>query len=1236
MKLDVIDLLTAIKKNMDLASIKKADATSIDSFKGSLCKLAEDLTKTANERQVEQAVESFFQQLGFKSGEVIAQDDKIDLALHSLKLGYNRSIIEVKSQTNKTEFLSVDNANKKALYELILYFYREVAKGNLYVHNLIATNGTEWFIFDSKSFYTKLVSGCSLYKEFENLTQFADYSKSSTFYDKAKEYLDEMDIVLPCIYVDLFKYKKPSATQIQALYKLFSRQNLLNDEVYVEHDVNDINQRFYDELLYIMGLQEVERSGKRVIEFLKTESEATLSELSVEALLDLGSLPLERGATPLERAQSFALELGITWINRLLFIKLLEGTITSYKQENEHFLTVDKVESFHDLHNLFFSVLGTTYAKRKDEYKAKFPQVPYLNSSLFELSQAEHNSIRIYALEKRILPLYGKTILKSEKKKGSQYTTLQYLIEFLKAYDFVGDGGDSGMIVNASVLGKVFEKLNGYKDGSYYTPSFVTMGICHDTIGKTVIAKFNDAYGWNCKTLGDVHNKLEDDGDSIKAYNELLNTLTIADISVGSGHFLVSALNEMVWIKSYLGILIDADGRNFKQYRFSIENDELVVRLGGQKVRYNYQDAESQRLQVTLFNEKKTIISNCLFGVDINPNSVNICCLRLWIELLKNTYYKEETNFTELEILPNIDINIKVGNSLISKLPVVVGKPKRGVNAGVEDSLKRRVREYKNAVLDYKQSRDKDAKGDLKQQIKSIKQSLVSSDSMVMLELDAAAVKQNEDAKKNGLFAHSMEWMIEFPELMDENGYFKGFDCIVGNPPYMRVQEIEKTQPKEKLYYESMYKNSTGVGAYDLAFIFVELALKLMRPGCICSYIMPHKYLNADGAETFRNWLRQETLVKRIAHFGANQLFKGATTYTCITEFSVKPADGIDLYMAPFKGNYAEEMLDASRYSRVSYESIDKAASLYGKNQWIMLPNEAQFDVFEQMYKNNRRIKTMFNVFVGLQTSKDELYVLDKNEDGSYTIPKTGATYQLEQEFFKPMLKGEDVHKWQKLSTNRYVFFPYKKPSYEPVTLDELERDYPLTYKYVMDNEKLFKSRESGKAGKMTYWYAYIYPKNKEKFEQEKLCSMELCSIGPNVTLDNSNTYHCTTVYSWLKKSDVTESYKFLLAVLNSNLIWWFLKKTGDTLSSDTRRFKTEYLNPFPMPSTPDEHKMSMVERLVESIMKDTAAGKKVSQMELKLNAMVYSLYRLTYRQMLAIDETMSAFTENQYETIFN
>lgn len=1235
-KLNCIDLKTFLKKEGLSVKIKKADKETLQLFKTSLENLLAKLPETQNERQVEQQLESFLT-FSLKTEEIVPQDSKKDFSIKSLRLGCTRGIIEAKSTTNKGEFITDNSPNKKALWELLLYFYREVNSGNNYIKYLYATNGYEWFVFDAHIFYSKFVKDCLLFAEFKKDSEFAVYNNGNdVFYHKAKDFLEQNDDEIECLKLNL--REKHTETNLQNLYKFFNRRNLLDDEVTVEHDVNEINQRFFNELLYIMGLQEVEKNGKKVIDFINTPNRTTLGELSVRALEDI-PIPTEKGNSPLERQQNVALELCITWINRLLFIKLLEAKIISYKSENEKFLTYEKVRSFKELNNLFIKILGTTYEKRDPALAEKFSQVPYLNSSLFELSLTELHYIKIYALDtgsNEKLPFCKNTIFKAEQKKGVAYTPIEYLLNFLDRYDFVGDSSDKALVVNASVLGKVFEKINGYKDGSFYTPSFVTMSICHDTVDKTVIAKFNEKYGWKCKSLADLYNQIDRDSESVKAANEIINSTTVADISVGSGHFLVSALNEMLWLKAELGILVDVNGRNFKEYTFNIENDELVVRLAGEKVKYDYRNAESQRLQETLFNEKKTILSNCLFGVDINPNSVNICCLRLWIELLKNTFYKPETGYEELEILPNIDINIKCGNSLVNRLPIVIGKPKRGANVSVSETIKRKVREYKEAVINYKQARDKNAKSDLMEFIRKIKNSFKPDESTIMMAIDKRAIKQNEEDEQKGLFSHSLEWMIEFPELMDENGYFVGFDCIVGNPPYMRIQEIEKTQPKEKQYYESQFKNSTGVGAYDLAFIFVEQALRLMKDGRICTYILPHKFLNADGAESFRNWLKQGTLVKRIAHFGANQIFKGATTYTCVTEFSNSPTDGIMLYKASFKSDYVHEMLDSTNYNKVSYATIDNAVHCYGKNQWIMFANEEEYNLFAHIYGVKRRIENVFNVYQGIATSCDDLYVLNRNEDGSFTVPKTGATYNLEREFFKPMLKGEDVHKYARLRTDKYVFFPYKVPSFAPVTLDELQRDYPLTYKYVMDNEKLFKARESGKAAKMPVWYEYIYPKNKDKFEQEKLSSMEICTKCPNVTLNIDKFYHNTKVYSWVKRENVEESYKYMLAILNSNLIWWFLKLTGDTLSSDSRTFKTEYLNPFPMPDTPNQAVMHKVEEMVDLMMLGEAEKRdalEIVALEKCLNLMVYRLYGLSLDEARIIEPNLEC-SEEEYNSV--
>jgi type II restriction/modification system DNA methylase subunit YeeA len=196
--------------------------------------------------------------------------------------------------------------------------------------------------------------------------------------------------------------------------------------------------------------------------------------------------------------------------------------------------------------------------------------------------------------------------------------------------------------------------------------------MCKETIRRAVVQKFNEAAVTfpKFKTLEKFEDLYDTIGDTFNKQeaNTIINSLKICDPAVGSGHFLVSALNEIIAIKSELKILLDRKGKTLRDYQVEVVNDELIITNDdGLLFDYKPKNHESHRIQEALFHEKETLIESCLFGVDINPNSVKICRLRLWIELLKSAYYTEESHFTELETLPNIDINIMCGNSLISR-----------------------------------------------------------------------------------------------------------------------------------------------------------------------------------------------------------------------------------------------------------------------------------------------------------------------------------------------------------------------------------------------------------------------------------------------------------------------------------------------------------------------------------------------------------------------------------------
>ncbi|MDO9340292.1 MAG: class I SAM-dependent DNA methyltransferase, partial [Bacteroidales bacterium] len=603
---------------------------------------------------------------------------------------------------------------------------RERIKGNnLEVKNLIITNIFEWFIFNANDFERLFTSDKNLVKQFTDFEERRLSGLNTDFFYKniAEPFVENLESQISVTHFDIRDFEtiiknndKQDDNKLIALYKIFSPEHLL--KLPFANDSNNLDKTFYNELLHIIGLEETKEGSKKLIGRKKTEkrNQASLIENVITILKSedcLSQLPKRSdfGKDSEEQLFNVALELGITWINRILFLKLLEGQLVRYNNGDKafRFLNTERVHDYDELNKLFFQVLAVKDGDRNEKIKEKFGNIPYLNSSLFEPNDLEHKTIRISNLDDHFkLPVLSNSVLKDKtgKKLTGEIDPIQYLFEFLDSYDFSSEGSEdiqeeNKTLINASVLGLIFEKINGYKDGSFFTPGFITMYMCHETIRRAVVQKFNEAKGWTCETINSVYNKIED----IEEANKIINSLRICDPAVGSGHFLVSALNEIIAIKSELKILTDREGKKLKEYIIEVINDELITTDEQSKLfEYNPKSKESQRVQEALFQEKQKIIESCLFGVDINPNSVKICRLRLWIELLKNAYYKPGTRNAELETLPNIDINIKCGNSLISRYPL---------DADIKTALKSskwNVDNYREAVMTYRNAQSKDEK----------------------------------------------------------------------------------------------------------------------------------------------------------------------------------------------------------------------------------------------------------------------------------------------------------------------------------------------------------------------------------------------------------------------------------------------------------------------------------------------------------------------------------------------
>ncbi|MGB3150165.1 MAG: DNA methyltransferase, partial [Maribacter sp.] len=503
------------------------------------------------------------------------------------------------------------------------------------------------------------------------------------------------------------------------------------------------------ELLHIIGLEEVKDKGKKIIYRKSKENRdyASFLENTIFTLEDRDYLVNIRGFEgDNEKSFNVGLELCLTWINRILFLKLLESQLLAHhKGAKEYkFLNSDFIGGFDVLNNLFFSALAKKPEERHQRYRDKFKNIPYLNSSLFERNELENATFAISAINDDEIEVYSSTILKDSngnRLKG-KLGILDYLFKFLDSYDFATDGNEGiqegsehKTLINASVLGLIFEKINGYKEGSFYTPASITMYMTKETLRRSVVKKFKEAENNQIENFDDLkaycrkYFKIED----IARFNAIINSMRICDPAVGSGHFLVSALNELIAIKNELGIITDNKGLSLR-CDIHVANDELfIIDENGSLFEYNPNNIESSRIQRTLFNEKQTLIENCLFGVDINPNSVKICRLRLWIELLKNAYYTENK---ELQTLPNIDINIKNGNSLISRFQLTDNL--RSAFKGKK--IKYNFTDYKNAVSKYKNTNSKEEKREVLEIINEVKSDFKSS-------LDRAFVKKFQAAQ---------------------------------------------------------------------------------------------------------------------------------------------------------------------------------------------------------------------------------------------------------------------------------------------------------------------------------------------------------------------------------------------------------------------------------------------------------------------------------------------------------
>lgn len=1254
------------------------DEDDFNSFKTQLKKLIAHIDNKRREEFHKTLIRDFLNATYYGSNHSINSKDDNDLVIHNGRSPNSGIgvIMETKRPGNHYEMPANGSINKKGLQELVLYFLRErITKKENEIKHLVVTNVEEWFIFDAQVFDKAFFHDKALKKKF---LEFENKKLSGTttnfFYTEIAAPAIEKNLdKLTYAYFRLSDYEKylegdAGENELIILYKLLSPEHLLKLD-YV-NDSNTLNKRFYSELLHIIGLTEVRKGGKKLIERKKEgqRDSGSLIENTIHQLDAIGKVSRMEGAdgdgaSYEDRLFHAGLELCICWINRILFLKLLEGQLIKYHDNNKShsFLNIRQVPRFGELNALFFSVLARKPEERSEYFREKFAHVPYLNSSLFELSEVEDKNILISNLfNERKLPLFGQTVLRQPtgKRKTGEMNTLEYLFSFLDAYDFASEGKAiiqkaKKSMISASVLGLIFEKINGYKDGSFFTPGFITMYMCRETIRKAVLQKFREAKGWDYDNLKDLHNKIEP-GD-IEEANEIVNSLKICDPAVGSGHFLVSALNEIIATKQELGILTDKHGNRLHHYTIKVANDELEI-TGYKKEVFEYRPGcpESQRVQETLFHEKQTIIENCLFGVDINPNSVNICRLRLWIELLKNAYYKEDTGFKELETLPNIDINIKCGNSLVSRF-----KTDDNLRQ-IARSTKWSIASYQNAVEAYKRSHEKEDKQELERLINRIKSNYVQTiqkrnpalQKLQQLKRDyeykfpengffvnepestyggyadkienekqrlIAGIEQLEnelEAEKRFFETHNaFEWRFEFPEVLNDDGDFVGFDIVIGNPPYIRQEGFSKIKSHLKERFDIFHPLA------DILTYFVELGYNVLKKNGVFQFIVSGKFTRAGYGSVMRNFLSEKTELTHFIDFGGKTVFVEATVDAAILGFNKRLPENNNQLV--FREVLKEDVIDDdfTKYIRDNAQLYPSKA-LMG-DVWSF-HNPKWLSIIEKINRNGTPLSEWdININRGVLTGYNPAFIINKEKKEQLVSedPNSG-------DIIKPLLRGRDIQKYLADDVaNWLIYIPWHFPLHGDsditgVSLDAekvFESDYRFIYRWLKTHYNSLSLRNKAETGIRYEWYAMQrFGSNYwQDFEKPKLVWKRIGSIL-RFCYDESGAYCLDSTCIATGKR-----VKYLTAVLNSTLCNKELFRLSPKTGTGDLIISVQALNPLrvPIPNEQQEKEVcGLLDNIIELKKKNRSAD--TIALERKIDQLVYQLYDLTDEEIQIIENS--------------
>ncbi len=851
------------------------------------------------------------------------------------------------------------------------------------------------------------------------------------------------------------------------------------------------------------------------------------------------------------------------------------------------------------LRYLFYEALA--HEHRDEGIRYYFKQldckIPFLNGGLFEAD---------YDWKTAKLDIPNSYFRNDEKNKAGDKGT--GILDVFDRYNFTikeDEPLEKEVAVDPEMLGKVFENLLDIKDrkskGAFYTPREIVHYMCQESLIHyldNAVNEYTESYraldteqtslfGSSTDKKGNLKIELENKGDIRVPKEDIEQFIRYGHLALEHETTVAGKGKETKTYKFKLPESIRKHADLLDKALADIKICDPAIGSGAFPVGLLH-EIVTARLVLNSFLQnprhtpyflKRHAIKESIYGVDIDASAIDIARLRLWLSMIV-----DEEDYDRIEALPNLDYKIVCGNSLI-------GMPENAVRDwAVEEKLEKLKEKF---FRETDENKKKKLRGQINTQIRQL---LNSAEQFAGYKID-------------------FDFKLYFSEVWHrkartERSRSGGFDVVIGNPPYVRIQGIRKENPAFADFLVKNYQSATG--SFDLYVCFAEKALSLTSSKGILNFIMPVKWTNSAFGKGLRKLMKQHKAAKKIISFGAYQVFN-ASTYTGIQSFQKgsKELQYLEL---------EKDLPDNAAIQNFLYHlaSEDFNRFTYGElthDTWVLTSRQVAA-ILRKINRQPLRVSDVFEkFFTGLQTSKDSVYFIMNAEIKDQTIrgysKELDSEVEIELGFVKPLLKGDQVHRYEKLHTSNYVIFPYNLVKGKAVLMseNEIRERFPKGYAYLKENEAVLRGRERGRLNDDAFWFRYIYPKNLTLFGRPKLICPDI-SMGGNYSFDMAGEfYDTTTLYGYIKYDTIKHPYGFYLAVLNSSTCWYYLKNTGTVLANGYFRYMPRYVQSFPLPD-PDKHASGLLDLLslyvIESKKNDDIV---YGFFEAVIDAMVFELY---------------------------